>query len=604
MATPVLKGAPAKQKRGAERSGFDVVEEAFHLVRGVPWSVLGIYYIGTLPFVVGTFLFCNEFGRGLSTSLSLLWSSLLLAVLFVWMKTWHAVYARMLYRRLETNGADGAGWEMLDYAAVFRTLVRQTIIQSTGMVALPIALVSGFAFPWVYAFYQNATVLDDGSNRPMREITGDSVAYARVWPGQCLIIVWALCPLILFLVLNGMTLFLDLVLAFSPTQSASIMGIVVGIYLLAMLPVTPFLIVVAVNVFTVLVAIPFVLDWLLGIETDIFMAYISSDNGTLVLVSLLAYALVDPFAKAAFVLRCFYAASIRSGADLASELARYKRTAALLAVTTLALLAGPGAYAVDEATGETGNPVLENAESPPPPSVDAVALDAALNAELEEGVYAWRRVPINEGSNFLASMTQDFLDSIARWYKRLKNWWNRGDGEPAGGGGGAGAMLWSAMTARRLLLLLVVVLAILVGIMLYRRWRGKKEAPLVVAQAVQAPVNLEDEATMPDSLPQDEWLALAMQLRDAGQLRLALRAAFLGTLSILGERNYVSIARFKSNLDYARELRRRGIGAAPVYEVFGKNARLYEAAWYGDHAVSEEMLAAAMENQKWMRTIE
>ena len=40
----------------------------------------------------------------------------------------------------------------------------QGIIQSTGLFLLPLASVPILPIPWVYAFYQNATALDDGED--------------------------------------------------------------------------------------------------------------------------------------------------------------------------------------------------------------------------------------------------------------------------------------------------------------------------------------------------------------------------------------------------------------------------------------------------------
>jgi len=583
----------------AHRTGLEIVEESFHLVRGASWTVLGVYYAGTLPFITAVFFFWNEYGRGIGKPLNLGWMSLLLALLFIWMKTWQAVYARMLYENLETNGQYAAP---VDARRLLRTLMRQAIIQSTGMVLLPVALLSVIGFPWAYAFYQNATALEDGSARPAGELMAKSSAYAKVWMRQCVLVVWALCPLILLVAMNGARLLMMLAAIFSPRESVQVLSIVMGIYLFLMTLVTPFPMIVAINVSALLFAAPMLLKLFLGVETDIVAIYLVSDGIIFMLVSLLAYALVDPFAKAAFVLRCFYTASIQSGADLLAEVARYKGTAVLLILAAVAL-AGFPALAVDESTGETADAARPTMVEPPPASVDETALNTALDRELEQGLYAWRKATPNDRKAPALGMLQSVYDTLASWYRRLVDWWERTARRGGGEDGGSGSSLWSAAVAWYVCIFLVIMLGIVAGVMVYRKWRRGAEEPLVAAQLAPRRVNLEDEGILPDSLPEDEWRALAMQLRDAGELRLALRAAFLGTLSILGERRYISIARFKSNYDYARELRFRGPAAAPVYDAFGATARVYEAAWYGEHAVSGEMLATTLATQEWMRSI-
>jgi hypothetical protein len=54
------------------------------------------------------------------------------------------------------------------------------------------------------------------------------------------------------------------------------------------------------------------------------------------------------------------------------------------------------------------------------------------------------------------------------------------------------------------------------------------------------------------------WTRLGREFRQRGELRLALRAFYLASLSHLAAKGLVTVARFKSNRDYERELRRRG----------------------------------------------
>ena len=66
--------------------------------------------------------------------------------------------------------------------------------------------------------------------------------------------------------------------------------------------------------------------------------------------------------------------------------------------------------------------------------------------------------------------------------------------------------------------------------------------------------------------------------------RLALRAFYLGSLSWLGRRDLLTIAPFKSNRDYGRELRRRAHNEA-LEQAFSVNVATFERGWYGLHPV-------------------
>ena len=69
----------------------------------------------------------------------------------------------------------------------------------------------------------------------------------------------------------------------------------------------------------------------------------------------------------------------------------------------------------------------------------------------------------------------------------------------------------------------------------------------------------------------------------------------------LAARNLISIARFKSNRDYERELRRRAHAFPNLIAVFGDNIFIFESIWYGMHESSQEMVdqfAANLEKLK------
>ena len=102
--------------------------------------------------------------------------------------------------------------------------------------------------------------------------------------------------------------------------------------------------------------------------------------------------------------------------------------------------------------------------------------------------------------------------------------------------------------------------------------------------------DLHSEDVTADQLPEDRWLQLARELLDRGDLRLALRAAYLGVLAHLGQRELLAIARHKSNLDYRRELARRAAQRRELVGAFEENVFSFERAWYGRATVTREGL--------------
>ena len=108
---------------------------------------------------------------------------------------------------------------------------------------------------------------------------------------------------------------------------------------------------------------------------------------------------------------------------------------------------------------------------------------------------------------------------------------------------------------------------------------------------MQPSPDLTDENVAADQLPEDGWTTLGRELLARGEFRLALRAFYLASLAHLAERNLVSLARFKSNRDYERELQRRAHAFPDLQTVFGEIVSAFDRVWYGRHEVTVELVA-------------
>ena len=74
---------------------------------------------------------------------------------------------------------------------------------------------------------------------------------------------------------------------------------------------------------------------------------------------------------------------------------------------------------------------------------------------------------------------------------------------------------------------------------------------------------------------------MAREQAARGEWRLALRALYLGTLAQYAAEKLITLAAFKTNLDYERELRRRALSRTELVGRFMARRREFEAVWYG-----------------------
>ena len=139
------------------------------------------------------------------------------------------------------------------------------------------------------------------------------------------------------------------------------------------------------------------------------------------------------------------------------------------------------------------------------------------------------------------------------------------------------------------------------AIVLIWKFGPRRKTPAPVLAAVTGPVDLTSEALLASDLPEDEWLKLAERYSSSGDLRLALRALYLGTLALLNHRGLLTIHACKSNRDYEGEFRRRSrdTGLAPIFRL---NIRSFEQSWYGFHEVTTEQLQLFRDNLGRMRS--
>jgi len=527
-----------------------LIEEAVHLLRQAPASVFAAYFVGTVPFLIGLLYFWADMSRGAYAYRHVGAAALAMTALYLWMKSWQAVFARQLLAR--RSGQPGVTWNRPQLAHL---VFVQAVLQPTQFFVLPVAALVMLPFAWVYALYHNLPLVSDDPAASLRTVIRRAWRQAGMdsWQNHLVVsLVW----------LFGLFVFL--------------------------------------NLYTAVLAAPFLLKMLLGLDSVFTRSPAALLNTTLLAaVCALTYLCINPLVKAVYVLRCFYNESRQSGADLRAELKVLTVTALLLLVT---------------ATGSIAQDKAAPAAAPAAPE-RAAQLDRAIDNVLTQPQYTWR-MPRESAPPAEQGAFMEFLSTIGRM---LRNWWraaadwvdsvliklrrffsrlgggSRADGQPAD---------W-ADRLQLLMFLLIVVAAACLGVLVYRIWRQRRRQSLVLTSqpAAAAVPDLRDEHVLADQLPVEGWLAKARELLAQGDRRLALRALFLASLAHLAQRERILIARAKSNRDYERELRRRAHGEPALVEPFAQNVHAFERAWYGWHEVTEDGLTAFWANVDRLREV-
>ena len=253
------------------------------------------------------------------------------------------------------------------------------------------------------------------------------------------------------------------------------------------------------------------------------------------------------------------------------------------------------------------------------PVPDAETLNEAIDNVLQRRVYQWRmprteiqeeeqkkRGPIASFFKWLGDALGSALKYIGELIRQLIEWLENlipeSSPEPRKNGGG-----W--MTPVRMLL--IALLVVLTGGLVYGVFRLLKKRVLsspihAVAADVAAP-DLAEEGISASELPADQWLGMAQQMIDKGDLRLAMRAFYLATLARLGDRELLTIEFYKSNLEYQRELGRRACQKNELRSAFSTSIIHFERIWYGlkeitrreldEFARLQEKIAGLAENE-------
>jgi len=521
-------------RRTTEPTVIALIEESVHLLRRAPAALLLSYYAGAVPFVLGLLFFWAYTTWFRPPGAVVAWGAFGLVGLFAAMKAAQAEFCAGLLRlRL---GAAPAAWS---WARFGRLVLAQARLQPWVLLALPPVMLLSVPFGWVWAYGQSATVIGEGEHLPAA-----AVAQAKLWPAQ-----------------NHLGLLVLSVLAFCTWL----------------------------NLATAFYLVPWLANRLLGIENIFgFSGWWFLNTTFLASVTALTWLAIDPLIKAFYTLRVFHGRSRRTGEDVRVELQRTRGAGALRAMATLVWLLA----FVPVGSLRAVEPVAV------PAVVQSAQLDRAIDDVLSGSNFRWRLRPpaaevakeadgpIRAFFRLAVEKLRDLWRYVTRFWRMLTDWYDRhfsshvreDTAKPAGASG------LSQVLLRGLLYIFIGVAVVLIVWLVWLVWRQARRnaLPVLKARAVAATVpDLRDENVQAALLPVDGWLALAREQAARGEWRLALRALYLATLAQLAAESLITLAAFKTNLDYERELRRRALSRTELVGRFVTRRREFESVWYG-----------------------
>jgi hypothetical protein len=543
-----MKKAPKQHSKSA----ILLLEEAVHLLRKAPLFLLSGYYIGTLPFILGLFYFWADMSRSADAQSYHAVASLGIALLYIWMKCWHVVFAARV--KMNISGQPLPQWS---FQRILSLAATQTLIHATAFFILPLAALIAIPFGWCYAFYQNVTAEAITELGDLKALCKKAWFQARLWPRQNHIL------LLIFFVF-GIIVFLNIASA---------------IYIL-----------------------PHLLKKFLGIESMFTLSGSHVINTTFWVVTIgISYLCMNPLVKTVYVLRCFYGAALRSGDDLKTELKGLMpgRTGLVIGLLLAVLFV---AHPIPSLATETAFTSPE-------------ALDRSIDEVMAQREFTWRmpreitaenekapKGPIASVVAWIIDKLGKGLKAVINWIDKLINWLI--DLLPTADHRIASPdENWIASVRVAVIVLLIGLLCALVYI-LWRSWMHRQTAQAeIAASAVESTPDLEDESTTADDLPVNRWLELARELTEKGSLRQAIRAFYLAILADLAAHELITIEKFKSNREYEIELRRRAHQKEGLLKAFSKSRDVFERVWYGMYKISRPDLDHYAAIQKRLMTI-
>ncbi len=184
-------------------SEIDLIDEAVHLLRRAPFSILLSYFIGTAPFILGVIYFWTDMSMSAFAARHCGEAAVGVTLLYLWMKFWQSMYATRLKCFASNESLPRFSTRM-----ILREFFQQASLQPYSLFMLPISFLAFLPFGWVYAFYHNLSLTANGLEADVKQARKEAWKLAGLWPGQNhrLIAIFFLFVPIVFLNLRALLL--------------------------------------------------------------------------------------------------------------------------------------------------------------------------------------------------------------------------------------------------------------------------------------------------------------------------------------------------------------------------------------------------------------
>src|SRR5262249_21315454 len=225
--------------------------------------------------------------------------------------------------------------------------------------------------------------------------------------------------------------------------------------------------------------------------------------------------------------------------------------------------------------------------------------------ESQRAIYRWHDAEHPSPPTWFDKQLEKIGNALGRAWNAIWNFirklWPRG---PNLSPGNKGPSSWR-MKDLRVWLELVALLNLAAVVVLFWLRRRRQIASLSIPMAI-APLPDLSEGAIATARSEDEWFALASRLQQEGELRLAVRAAYLGLLAGLAQREWLTIRRDRTNPEYLDEVMRRWRprpqaafdARGEIPEKLRSGLRRFDGVWYGSHALTPELAAAYQRDQQ------
>ena len=529
------------------RGAIDVLEDAIYILRRFP-ETLSIYYIGSLPFVLGLLYFCTDMSQNAYGGHHLAGSAFSITLLFIWMKCCHVFFAEDIYRRIDEKILPKRGFK--EYIFLISS---QTVIHCTGFFIWPVALFLMLPFGSVFAFYHYSSIVKQ-TPCDLKMLWDKSWGYANHWSMQN--------------------------------------HILISIFMLLY-------IVVFINIGAALFLAPQLLKVFFAIDSVFVLSGAHFFNTTFLATAFsLTYLLVNPVIKTAYVIRYFERNSTQYGNDIKIELHFLKaHQQTVLMAIFIVFVSATNLWADQTDLARQGLPAQ---------SLRVESLNNSIDQVLSEREFAWRMprtavagveqkrsltkslVWLQAQIEKIRPMMNKVLERIGKWFSKMFI------GEPNEPLKPNGQLFKMSKPLYGLIFLITALLAIaLIAI-----WKMRKRKKIIEERPSIFP-DITADTIKADDLMVDEWLNMANSLLQQGNLRHAVRAFYLGTLSHLAKAQMITIKQYKSNRDYEIEIKRRARDKQQLCMTFSQSIVFLNSAWYGDRSLeAQEVLEFARQQER------